>query len=104
MAKLVDAKPERIILMDENGRWRQVLPSQLILFDAEWAKRKQAGLIPVPGAVQLAGAETPATPPEAAAEVPVPLEESPAKAAPVPAANLTPRSRPDTLGGTPAGR
>lgn len=46
LGKLVEAKPERIVLKDENGRWRQVLPAQLILFDAEWARRKQAGLIP----------------------------------------------------------
>jgi hypothetical protein len=45
MGKLVEAKPERIILKDENGRWRQVLPVQLILYDAEWARRKQSGLI-----------------------------------------------------------
>jgi hypothetical protein len=29
-------------------RNRRVLPSQLILFDAEWARRKQAGLLPPP--------------------------------------------------------
>jgi thioredoxin-related protein len=47
-AKLVDYRAERIILMDERGRNRRVLPSQLILFDAEWARRKQAGLLPPP--------------------------------------------------------
>ncbi len=47
-AKLVDYRDERIILMDDRGRNRRVLPSQLILFDAEWARRKQAGLLPPP--------------------------------------------------------
>jgi hypothetical protein len=46
MGKLVDAKPQRVILMDENGQWRQVLPAQLTLFDAEWARRKHAGTLP----------------------------------------------------------
>ncbi len=46
MGKLVEAKPNLIIIKDENGRWRQAAPAQLTLFDAEWARRKQAGLIP----------------------------------------------------------
>ncbi len=46
MGKLVKATPESIVLADENGQWRSVLPAQLILYDAEWARRKQAGLIP----------------------------------------------------------
>jgi hypothetical protein len=46
MGKLVDARPERIVLMDENGQWRTVHPMQLRLYDAEWARRKQAGLLP----------------------------------------------------------
>lgn len=46
MGKLVEAKPDRIVLKDENGRWRKVLPAQLTLFDAEWARRKAAGLLP----------------------------------------------------------
>ena len=48
MGKLVQAAPERIVLVDENGQLRTVLPAQLTLYDAEWARRKQAGLIPAP--------------------------------------------------------
>ena len=48
MGRLVTATPEYIILSDENGRKRSVLPAQLTLYDSEWARRKQAGLIPPP--------------------------------------------------------
>lgn len=59
MGKLVQAAPQRIVLADENGQFRTVLPAQLILYDAEWARRKQAGLIPVPAPAerQTAAAE-----------------------------------------------
>lgn len=65
MGKLVEAKPERIVLKDENGRHRQVQPAQLILYDAEWARRKEAGLLPeaLEKAVSAAGEQVnPAAP------------------------------------------
>ncbi len=60
MGKLVQAAPERIVLVDENGQLRTVLPAQLTLYDAEWARRKKAGLIPPPEppANETAAAET----------------------------------------------
>jgi len=60
MGKLVEAKPDRIVLKDENGRWRKVLPAQLTLFDAEWARRKAAGLLP--GDAPKTTAQIPVTP------------------------------------------
>ena len=50
MGRLVKATPEYIILSDENGQKRSVLPAQLTLYDAEWARRKEAGLLPPPEA------------------------------------------------------
>ena len=41
MARLVQARPDGIILMDPEGRRRGVRSSQLMLWDAEWARRKQ---------------------------------------------------------------
>jgi hypothetical protein len=46
LAKMVRCSPQEITLMDENSAWRTVRPDQLLLFDAEWARRKQAGLLP----------------------------------------------------------
>jgi thioredoxin-related protein len=46
LAKMVRCSPQEITLMDENSAWRTVRPEQLQLFDAEWARRKQAGLLP----------------------------------------------------------
>jgi thioredoxin-related protein len=46
LAKMVRCSPQEITLMDENSAWRTVRPDQLRLFDAEWARRKQAGLLP----------------------------------------------------------
>jgi thioredoxin-related protein len=89
MGKLVDAKPSQIILKDENGQWRQVHPSQLILIDAEWARRKQAGLIPDKPAMETAAAVLPPPPPQA--EVPV-----------TSATRTATRSRRGILGGKPA--
>ncbi len=45
LAKMVRATPEQITLMDENNAWRSVRPDQLRLYDAEWARRKQAGVL-----------------------------------------------------------
>lgn len=59
LAKLVEAKRDQIILADENGRWRQVLPPQLILYDAEWARRKQAGLLPARMPKETAASQPP---------------------------------------------
>ena len=50
LARLVEARPDRITLIDEKNRLWRVRPPQLILFDAEWARRKQAGLLPPPRA------------------------------------------------------
>lgn len=61
MAKLVRAEPNEITLMDENGSWRAVHPSQLRLYDSEWAFRKQAGLIPEKPAAQETAAADPGT-------------------------------------------
>lgn len=95
MGKLVEAKPERIILADETGHWRQVHPSQLILFDAEWARRKQAGLIPDKPAAEetaIAAAPPPPTPPASPAA-------AKAAASPLPRV-VSPGYRPGILGGT----
>ncbi len=48
LAKMVRADADQIVLMDENGAWRGVRPTDLKLYDAEWARRKQAGLIQDP--------------------------------------------------------
>ena len=63
LAKLVSAGKDEVTLMDENGAWRGVYPGDLRLYDAEWARRKQAGLLPSPGSAK----ET-----AAAAGVPIP--------------------------------
>jgi thioredoxin-related protein len=56
LAKMVRAEPHQIILMDENSAWRTVRPDQLKLYDAEWARRKQAGLLPDPEAKKVTAA------------------------------------------------
>ena len=62
LAKMARADADQVILMDENGAWRAVRPVDLKLFDAEWARRKQAGLIPDEDSAETAAAASPPKP------------------------------------------
>ncbi len=45
LAKFVDYTPDRVVLMDEKNALRYI-PSQFLrLYDAEWARRRKAGLL-----------------------------------------------------------
>ncbi|MDB6136247.1 MAG: hypothetical protein JWM59_4490 [Verrucomicrobiales bacterium] len=46
MAKMVQATPERIVLMDEGGTWFRVHPRQLNILDRAWIQRNPSGKIP----------------------------------------------------------
>ena len=70
LAKMVRAAPQQITLMDENNAWRVVRPDQLKLYDAEWARRKQAGLLPDAAAKKVTVATDAAPAPRGAEPVP----------------------------------